>query len=66
MDPTYTLPCPACAGQGIEAPLVERRRRVDNKPFMGCSRWPDCDFTRSVPAWVEMKRAGALSLPGLE
>lgn len=33
--------CPKCGGQ-----LRQRRRRSDGHPFWGCSKYPDCRYTR--------------------
>ena len=56
-----TVTCPACGG-----PMVQRTNRQNGSEFLGCSRYPDCTETAKVPAWVHMKRAGAIELPGLE
>lgn len=48
------------------APMVERVNRLNLSRFYGCSRYPDCQVTRAVPAAVEMRRAGGLPLPGLD
>lgn len=53
--------CPEC-GQ----PLEVKRRRRDNAIFVGCSASPACSFTGPLTAAMEMRRAGALELPGLE
>ena len=39
---------------------------INNSLFYGCTAFPDCRETRSVPAFVEVKRAGGLELPGFE
>jgi ssDNA-binding Zn-finger/Zn-ribbon topoisomerase 1 len=46
--------------------MVERSNRINGSTFMGCTRFPDCTETAKVPAWLEVKRAGGLELPGLE
>lgn len=38
------VPCPQCK-VGV---LSQRRRRSDQKPFLGCSRYPRCKYTRDV------------------
>ena len=53
--------CPACGGT-----LIVRIRRRDNKEFLGCDRYPDCVWTGPLTAWLELRRAGAQILPGLE
>jgi hypothetical protein len=37
--------CPRCS-----APLVRRRRRRDGRPFIGCSGYPRCKYTRDGSA----------------
>lgn len=46
------------------APMVERLNRQNLSTFMGCTKFPDCNETQKVPAYIEVKRAGALELPG--
>ena len=38
-----TPACPTCG-----APMIERRRRADGAPFLGCSRFPACRGIRSA------------------
>jgi ssDNA-binding Zn-finger/Zn-ribbon topoisomerase 1 len=54
----------ACSDCG--APMVERENGQNGSHFLGCARYPECTHTEKLPAFVEMKRAGALELPGLE
>lgn len=61
MSEQATITCPSCG-----APMVERVNRMNLSTFMGCSRYPDCQETQKLPAWLEVKRAGGLELPGLE
>lgn len=56
-----TVTCPACG-----APMVERINSHNLSSFMGCTRYPECHETQKVPAWLEVKRAGGMELPGLE
>lgn len=60
-EPSLSVQCPAC-GQ----PMIERVNRQTMTSFMGCSRYPQCLETTKVPAWLEVKRAGGLELPGME
>ena len=53
--------CPACG-----AAMVLRENRTNRSEFLGCARWPDCKETAPLPASVEMRRAGAKPLPGME
>ena len=59
-DEQVTVTCP-CG-----SPMVQRTNRQNGSEFMGCTRYPDCNETARVPAWIHMKRTGALELPGLE
>ena len=60
MSDAVTITCSACG-----APMVERINRQNLSTFMGCQSWPTCTHTQKVPAFIEMRRAGALELPGL-
>ena len=55
------LQCPACWRE-----LVERIGEKNGSRFLACSARPGCDHTEAIPAWLEMVRAGAAQLPGLE
>lgn len=56
------LLCPTCG-----RPMVERENRQNGSRFMSCTGWPDfCSETSKVPAYVEVKRAGGIELPGFE
>lgn len=55
------LRCPDCGSE-----LVERTNSVNGSTFLGCVGFPVCRHTQGVPAFVEMRRAGAAELPGLE
>lgn len=61
MSESVTITCSACG-----APMVERTNSHNGSTFMGCTRYPDCDQTAKVPAFLEVKRAGGMELPGLE
>ena len=61
MADNVTISCAACG-----APMVERENRHNGSHFMGCTRYPDCDQTAKVPAFLEVKRAGGIELPGLD
>jgi ssDNA-binding Zn-finger/Zn-ribbon topoisomerase 1 len=41
--------CPKC-GQGY---VVSRERNKRNIPFLGCSRFPDCDWNNFAKAYKE-------------
>ena len=60
-QPEVKLSCPACG-----APQVERVNTFNNSTFLGCSDWPRCTETQKVPAFLEVKRAGGVELPGFE
>ena len=62
MSEQVTLKCPVCA-----RPMVERENRENGSRFMGCTGYPEfCSETAKVPAYLEVKRAGGLELPGME
>lgn len=61
MSDTLSVQCPAC-----HAPMVERENRQNGSRFMGCTSYPQCVETAKVPAWLEVKRAGGMELPGME
>ena len=37
------MKCPNCQSQ-----MVERKRRSDGHPFMGCASYPKCNYTREI------------------
>ena len=53
--------CPRCG-----AILVIRRNRTTDTQFFGCARYPECDYTKPLTPDIEMRLAGAQTLPGLE
>lgn len=59
--------CPECLVSGFgPRPLVQRTNRSSGSEFLGCSRFPECQYTQKIPEWVLMRRAGAATLPGFE
>lgn len=48
------------------APMVERVNSLNGSTFMGCTRYPECERTQKVPAYLEVLRAGGQMLPGME
>ena len=61
VNPAIT--CPEC---GPATPLIERTNSVNGSTFLGCSRYPECTYTRSIPESWRMRRAGEATLPGFE
>lgn len=61
MTDILCIDCPACG-----AAMVERENRANGSRFLGCSDYPRCRETAKLPAWLEVKRAGGIELPGLE
>ena len=52
--------CPDC-GRDL------RRVNGDNgSEFLGCTGWPKCRHTESVPEYIRMIEAGARTLPGMD
>lgn len=58
-DETIRVNCTDCG-----APMVERVNSFNASTFLGCSRFPECKSTQKVPAYVEVARAGGMTLPG--
>ena len=52
--------CPKCAPDR----LVVKRRRQTGVEFLGCSNWPECDYTEPLPLDMQLRRQGANQLPG--
>lgn len=48
------------------APMIEQENSLRLSTFMACSTFPACRETQTVPAAVEVRRAGAQELPGFE
>ncbi|MFZ2114459.1 MAG: HAD-IA family hydrolase [Solirubrobacteraceae bacterium] len=48
--------CPSCGSN-----LVTRPRRLDGRPFIGCSNYPSCRYTRAAPRWRELQSTSAKS-----
>ncbi len=46
--------------------MVERKNRLNGSTFLGCSDVPTCRETAPIPAWLILKRAGVMELPGME
>lgn len=59
--PEITLTCRACG-----RPMVERVNSKNQSTFLGCSAYPTCLETAKLPAFLEVKRAGGVPLPGFE
>lgn len=52
--------CPKCAPDR----LTVRRNANTGVEFLGCSNWPDCDYTEPLPLDMQLRRQGANPLPG--
>ena len=52
--------CPKCAPDR----LVVRRNKQTGHDFLGCSNWPQCDYTEPLPLDMQLRRQGAAQLPG--
>lgn len=48
------------------SPLLVRRNHLNDSQFLGCPRYPECTYTRSLPTDVILRQQGATMLPGLE
>ena len=56
-----SVTCPKC-GQ----PMVARHNKSTGGEFLGCSQWPNCTETQTMPTYVRLMRQGAEQLPGME
>ena len=52
--------CPEC-GQ----PMTVRTNRKTGEDFLGCSAWPGCEHTETLPLDMLLRRQGHPELPGL-
>lgn len=52
--------CPKCAPDR----LVVRRNTNTGEEFLGCSNWPQCDYTEPLPLDMQLRCQGAAQLPG--
>lgn len=46
--------------------MAVRSNSETGDDFLGCSQWPRCDYTESLPMDILMRRQGAEQLPGFE
>ena len=51
--------CPECD----DGYLVVRQNQRTHVYFIGCSCWPECDFSTKLPEDTRMKLLGAPTLP---
>jgi ssDNA-binding Zn-finger/Zn-ribbon topoisomerase 1 len=51
--------CPQC-GKAMKV----RTNSENGSRFIGCTGYPDCRFTKPLPAYIELLEAGAEQLPG--
>jgi ssDNA-binding Zn-finger/Zn-ribbon topoisomerase 1 len=57
------LTCPNCLG----APrLIVRTNRRTGHQFLGCQRWPECDFCAEIPESMVMQALGQPTLFDVE
>ena len=52
--------CPEC-----NQPLTIRANRKTQQEFLGCTSWPECQYTESLPLDVTLRRQGHPELPGI-
>lgn len=60
-DHEIRVSCPKCG-----APMVGRVNPFDLSAFLGCERYPACLGTLPRRPAIEVERAGAQPLPGME
>lgn len=54
-------PCLSCGAR-----LMVRRVRATGQPFLGCTRWPECEHTEPIPLDMQKRASGDPVLPGFE
>jgi len=59
--PEIAKACPQCGQR-----LTLRRNRSSGEPFLGCSRWRECDHTETLPLDLQKRASGDPVLPGFE
>ena len=47
------IPCPTCG-----AKLIVKTNKANGNQFLGCPRWPECNYTRPIPESWKMRAAG--------
>ena len=52
--------CPKCAPDR----LVVRTNKTTGHDFLGCPNWPACEHAEPLPLDIQMRRQGAIALPG--
>jgi len=53
------IDCPEC---DIQSKLIVRTNRHSGHQFLGCARYPDCDYTREIPEAWKLRAAGQKGL----
>lgn len=53
------MTCPEC---GPAVPLVVRTNQGNGSQFLGCSNYPECHYSRSIPEEWRLREAGQLGL----
>lgn len=53
--------CPKCGWD-----MLVRVNRETGTEFLGCGRWPECQYTEPMPESYKLRRMGAVELPGFE
>lgn len=52
-------PCKRCG-----ATLVIRVNRATDEEFLGCPRWPECQYTEPLPEAIKLRRQGQRDMFG--
>ena len=56
--PTDIL-CPVCDDGTV---LIVKTNRQSDHQFLGCPKWPECEYTRGIPEEWKMREAGQVGL----
>jgi ssDNA-binding Zn-finger/Zn-ribbon topoisomerase 1 len=57
MSERIVKPCVRCGSL-----LQIRRNRASGEEFLGCSSYPECDYTEELPEAIKLRRAGQRDL----
>ena len=58
-DIKITKQCPRC-----DSDLIIRINKESQIQFVGCSQWPQCEYTTEIPESLRLRLMGAETLPG--
>ena len=44
--------------------MIYRQKKTDHAFFLGCGRYPDCDYAQEIPESLTLQLLGVKPLPG--